>query len=45
MFRTWPWWITFFLLAITLGYFWLLSRDLAFARTDAEKPVSTQKSK
>ncbi len=37
MFRTWPWWITLILLAATLGWFWLLGRDLHFSRVDPEK--------
>lgn len=39
MLRSWPWWLTFLLLSITLGYFWLLSHDTSFARVDAEKAV------
>jgi hypothetical protein len=37
MFRTWPWWITLFLLAISLGWFWLLSENLIFTRAEPEK--------
>lgn len=43
MFRTWPWWITFLLIAASLGWFWLLSHDLAFTRVEQGKaPAASQ---
>jgi hypothetical protein len=36
MFRTWTWWFTLILLAVSLGYFWLLSHDLSFSRVEPE---------
>jgi hypothetical protein len=45
MLRTWPWWFTFLLLSITLGFFWLLSHDVSFARADADKPAPNAKVK
>lgn len=37
MFRTWPWWLTFLLIAASLGWFWLLSQDLSFSRVEPGK--------
>jgi len=39
MFRTWTWWITLFILSLTLGYFWLLGHDLSFTRVEAGSKV------
>lgn len=32
--RRWPLWISLLLLALSLGWFWLLSNDLTFTRAD-----------
>ena len=32
--RSWVVWISLLLLAATVGWFWLLSHDLKFTRTD-----------
>lgn len=32
--RSWVIWLSFLLLAVTVGWFWLLSRDLRFSRVD-----------
>jgi|GEM_PF-6701910 len=41
MFRSWIWWMTLFLLAISLGYFWLLGRGVIFQRVDpAARPAA-----
>ena len=45
MLRTWPWWLTFFLLSITIGLFWLLSRDLSFSRAELDKAPAATKGK
>jgi hypothetical protein len=36
--RRWPLWISLLLLALSLGWFWLLSNDLTFTRLDEGKP-------
>jgi hypothetical protein len=36
--RTWAIWISFLLLAATVGWFWLLSHDLQFTRNDQPEP-------
>jgi hypothetical protein len=36
--RRWALWITLLLLAVTIGWFWLLSHDLTFTRLDEGKP-------
>ena len=43
--RPWVIWLSLLLLAATIGWFWLLSHDLALTRVDqAEpKPVPEQK--
>jgi hypothetical protein len=38
MFRTWPWWVSLLLIALSLGWFWLLSQNLSFTRVEPEKP-------
>jgi hypothetical protein len=45
MLRNWPWWLTFCLLSITIGLFWLLSRDLSLSRAELEKVPAAAKSK
>jgi hypothetical protein len=45
MFRTWPWWITLLLLALSLGWFWLLSENLSFTRVEPEKAPATAQGK
>ncbi len=44
--RSWIVWLSLLLLAVTVGWFWLLSHDLRFSRVDpAEgKPPPEQKS-
>ena len=43
--RSWVIWLSFLLLAATLGWFWLLSHELRFTRVepDAKPPVAEQK--
>lgn len=43
--RSWIIWVSFLLLAVTIGWFWLLSHDLHFSRVDQAdvKPVQEQK--
>ena len=36
--RKWPIWLSLILLAITVGWFWLVSRQLQFTRTEQEVP-------
>lgn len=33
MFKLWPWWLTLFMLFLTLGVFWLLGQNVEFSRT------------
>lgn len=42
MFRYWPWWLSFVLLLIAVGWFWFLSLDLKFTRveTDGKPPAA-----
>lgn len=41
--RTWVIWLSLFLLAITIGWFWLLSHDLQLTRTDqTETKIATE---
>jgi len=42
--RRWALWLTLFIFAITLGWFWLLSHDLTFSRLD-EGRSSVEKEK
>jgi hypothetical protein len=41
--RRWVVWISLLLLALSLGWFWLLSNDLAFTRTDEGRPAVEKK--
>jgi len=43
--RSWIIWVSFLLLAVTIGWFWLLSHDLRFSRVDQAgvKPAQEQK--
>jgi hypothetical protein len=41
--RRWPLWISLLLLALTLGWYWLLSNDLTFTRLDEGKPEKDKK--
>jgi len=43
--RRWALWISLLLLALTLGWFWLLSNDLTFTRTDEGRPAVEKKTK
>lgn len=45
MFRTWPWWLTFLLIAASLGWFWLLSHDLSFSRVEPGKSSAVNQAK
>jgi len=40
MFRTWTWWFTLLILAVTLGYFSLLSHEVRFTRVGVEKAAT-----
>lgn len=43
MFRAWPWWLSLLLIAVSLGWFWLLSLDLSFARAEPDsRPVGNE---
>lgn len=43
MLRYWPWWLSFLLLLIAVGWFWFLSLDLKFSRIDKEtKPAPVE---
>ena len=41
--RRWAVWLSLFIFAITLGWFWLLSHDLTFTRLDEGKPAADKK--
>ncbi|MCE9519507.1 MAG: hypothetical protein K8R87_08145 [Verrucomicrobia bacterium] len=43
--RSWVIWLSLFLIAITIGWFWLLSHDLRFSRVEPSeiKPAAEQK--
>lgn len=42
--RTWVIWLSLILLAITIGWFWLLSHDLRFTRADqTESKIEARK--
>ncbi len=41
--RRWHLWLSLLLLALTLGWFWLLSNDLTFTRLDEGRPEKGQK--
>jgi len=43
--RSWVIWFSLLLLAVTIGWFWLLSHDLRFSRVDQTevKPAAEQK--
>lgn len=43
--RSWVVWLSFILLAATIGWFWLLSHDLRFVRAELDgktPPVETK---
>lgn len=41
--RRWVLWISLLLIALSLGWFWLLSNDLTFTRTDEGRPAVEKK--
>lgn len=45
MFRAWPWWISLILIAVSLGWFWLLSLDLRFVRMEPDVRPATAEAK
>lgn len=36
--RSWVVWLSLLLLAVSVGWFWLLSHDLGFTRSDQPEP-------
>ncbi len=38
MLRSWYFWLSLFLVALSLGWFWVLTHDLTFTRLEADAP-------
>ena len=43
--RSWVIWLSLLLLAVTVGWFWLLSHDLHFSRVDLAEPKTAPEQK
>ena len=43
--RSWVIWLSLLLLAVTVGWFWLLSHDLRFSRVDQAEVKSAPEQK